>query len=331
MAIAIVTVVGLSGAVTINIAPDSLNVFNTTGNYITAYIEPTEYSDDFSNADLTRDNWIVLDGDWVVQDGQYVGKGGPAPADNRDISLAGVMMSAIVAPDFTMSVKVTNVAYGYWMECACIPFRYVDNNHLAMLVFFQKAGNYVIQLQISDDAHWHVLGTYPLADPNAQHEVVICAEGPSYTVMLDGALAISATFVAGVDCPLVHLGGKLGLQAYAQATASFDDFVLTEIFDVSSVDVSTVKLWRSYTDGSGDHLDLITLALSEPTSVGDYDSDGVPDVMVKFDRATVAQYLRDNGILTGEVDLVITGETTNGSDFSGGDSVKVISKGKLKL
>lgn len=82
-------------------------------------------------------------------------------------------------------------------------------------------------------------------------------------------------------------------------------------FDVNKIDISSIKL-----------NDLVP-ALSKPTSVGDYDADGTPDLMVKFDRNKVQSILT-----TGEkVPIIITGKVLHDSsylDFKGNDTIRVI-------
>lgn len=85
---------------------------------------------------------------------------------------------------------------------------------------------------------------------------------------------------------------------------------LPEDYDVSDIDTSTVKL--NYED-----FDEISAEL-HPTEVGDHDTDGIPDLMVKFDRQELIAILS-----VGEAKLTITGEV-NGSPFEGTDTINVI-------
>ena len=58
---------------------------------------------------------------------------------------------------------------------------------------------------------------------------------------------------------------------------------------VASIDVGTLKL------------NNVVSAESRPTGIGDYDDDGVPDLMIKFDRSAVQDLLVDE-----EIRLVVT-------------------------
>lgn len=87
---------------------------------------------------------------------------------------------------------------------------------------------------------------------------------------------------------------------------------LPEGYNVSDINVSTILL-----------NDAISAELS-PMEIGDYDNDGVPDIMVKFDRANVEELIH---VPTEIVELTLTG-TVSGIPFEGGDTIKVIKKGK---
>ena len=64
-------------------------------------------------------------------------------------------------------------------------------------------------------------------------------------------------------------------------------------------------------------------AETSPTEIGDCDSDGIPDLMVKFDRASVYQMLSP-----GFIQLTVTGSLTTGLSLEGTELVRVIDKGK---
>ena len=83
-------------------------------------------------------------------------------------------------------------------------------------------------------------------------------------------------------------------------------------FNVNQIDVSTVRL-----EVAGNKVYAQTM----PTSVGNYDSDGIPDGMVKFDRQQVISAI---GGESGYIQMTITGQLTNGYKFAGDDTVKVI-------
>lgn len=86
---------------------------------------------------------------------------------------------------------------------------------------------------------------------------------------------------------------------------------LPQGYDVADIDVSTIKLNDSVS------------AELKPTSIGDYDNDGIPDLMVKFDMSAVQKILQpgDNGI-------TVTGELNDGTPFEDFDTIRVINPGK---
>lgn len=111
---------------------------------------------------------------------------------------------------------------------------------------------------------------------------------------------IGATIPATVDIypdqlTLKPIGGSI--TAYIE---------LPEGYDVNNVDIATVKL------------NCKVQAKSKPTKVGDYDIDGIPDLMVKFDRKEVTALL-----ILGENTLTITGEIS-GEIFEGSDTITAI-------
>ncbi len=85
---------------------------------------------------------------------------------------------------------------------------------------------------------------------------------------------------------------------------------LPEGFDVSAIDVSTIKL------------NDVVSALSRPTAIEDHDEDGVPDLMVKFDCAQVAKVLE-----AGRQVVTLTGRLAGGTLFAGIDTIRVIGSG----
>lgn len=95
----------------------------------------------------------------------------------------------------------------------------------------------------------------------------------------------------------------------------------------------------AYIELAGDHevadIDVFTIWLEDlipaelrPTEIGDYDTDGIPDLMVKFDRQVVLDYLAGMGVNDGDhVELTLTGEVGE-TPFEGSDTITVISMGK---
>ena len=89
---------------------------------------------------------------------------------------------------------------------------------------------------------------------------------------------------------------------------------LPEDYDVEDIDVSSIKL-----NGQ-------VPAESRPTGVGDYDDDGIAELMVKFDRSAIQEILEAGD----EVEITVTGELNDDTKFEGSDTIRVISKGGKK-
>ena len=88
---------------------------------------------------------------------------------------------------------------------------------------------------------------------------------------------------------------------------------LPDDYDVNNIDVSTVMLEDQ------------VQAEVRPTEIGDYDNDGIADLMVKFDRQELISLLE-----VGDAELKVAGELYDGTPFEGSDTIRVIDKGKGK-
>jgi len=94
---------------------------------------------------------------------------------------------------------------------------------------------------------------------------------------------------------------------------------LSDGFDVNDIDVGSIKLT---VDGEEFSIDP-----EAPTEIGDYDSDGVPDLMVKFDRSGVIDkvgtidFENTDGKFY-DLPTTITG-TADGIPFEGTDTIRV--------
>jgi len=98
---------------------------------------------------------------------------------------------------------------------------------------------------------------------------------------------------------------------------------LPEGYDVASINVSSIML-----------NDTIP-AEPRPVTIGDYDNDTIPDLMVKFDRDEVISYILANADMTQLIEkrfmivtLTITGNLNDGTQFQGSDTIKIIYKPK---
>ena len=89
-------------------------------------------------------------------------------------------------------------------------------------------------------------------------------------------------------------------------------------YDVSDIDRTTILL--------NDTIPVDPFWIDKPLEsvVGDYDDDGIPDLMFKFSRTEVSEYIHYvKGITYGDVTLTITGELYDGSLFEGSDVIRI--------
>jgi parallel beta-helix repeat protein len=95
---------------------------------------------------------------------------------------------------------------------------------------------------------------------------------------------------------------------------------LPEGYNVSDINPTTLVLNNT-----------IRIDLEAPSEIGDYDNDTIPDLMVKFDRATVCNFILSKGIKYGNVTLMLSGKLYDGTLFEGYDSVRVRMPGDLNM
>jgi len=91
---------------------------------------------------------------------------------------------------------------------------------------------------------------------------------------------------------------------------------LPEGFDLEDIDVSTISLNES-----------INAIQNAPTTMGDYDDDGIPDLMVKFDRSEAEEMIRCSLASTEKFEtttLTIRGSLIDGTRFRGSDGIKIV-------
>lgn len=116
-------------------------------------------------------------------------------------------------------------------------------------------------------------------------------------------------FILQTDTVIDFDPDTLNLRSKGKVVTAYIE--LPEGFDVSQIDIASILL-----------NDLVP-ALTKPTAIGDYDKDGIPDLMVKFERNKVQQIL-----YSGEkVLVIITGKVFHNEkylDFKGDDEIKVI-------
>jgi len=91
---------------------------------------------------------------------------------------------------------------------------------------------------------------------------------------------------------------------------------LPEGYNVSDINVSSIMLNGTIP------------AESRPVSIGDYDNDTIPDLMIKFSRSQVISFILPNAGITegkfGNAILTVTGKLNDGTPFEGSNTIKII-------
>jgi parallel beta-helix repeat protein len=110
----------------------------------------------------------------------------------------------------------------------------------------------------------------------------------------------------------------LNLKSKGKWVTAYIEF--PEGYNVSDIDVSSILL-----NGT------IPVDMNAPTAIGDYDGDGVPDLMVKFNRTAVCEFILSKGIKLGNVTLTVSGKLRDGTEFEGCDTIRVRMPGDLNM
>ncbi len=91
-------------------------------------------------------------------------------------------------------------------------------------------------------------------------------------------------------------------------------------YDVNNINIASIQI-------SVINNNQITPIYAElhPTEIGDYDNDGIPDLMVKFNRQEVQKYINKD---TGSLTITVEGKLDDGSSFAGTDNIRTVQNQK---
>jgi len=109
----------------------------------------------------------------------------------------------------------------------------------------------------------------------------------------------------------------LNLGNMARYVTAFIEF--PEGYNLSDVNASSVMMNNT-----------VSVA-PETTSIGDYDNNTIPDLMVEFNRTAVSEFILSEGLTTGNVTLTVTGKLNNGNPFQGGAVIRVRMPGDVDV
>jgi len=179
-----------------------------------------------------------------------------------------------------------------------------------ILVIFPMVNSTSIRVKIDND--WLTPPPFPVINTNGTHYFIyfeFTLSTHSITIQFAPPPIVNAT--TDIDPDTLNLCSKGNwITGYIE---------LPEGYDVNDINVSTVVL-----------NDTVPAEL-HPTEVGDYDNDTVPDLMVKFNRIQVAEYILSKGIMTGNVTLTISGYLIDGTMFEGSDIIRVRMPGDINI
>ena len=138
-----------------------------------------------------------------------------------------------------------------------------------------------------------------------------CAN-PDEHVGYDSIIFTSVAITATVDID----PDTLNLASKGKWITAYIEF--PEGYNVEDIDCSTIRLEDTVPAAScGRPLESV---------IGDYDEDGISDLMVKFDRLSIQELLEP----AEDVELTISGALNDSTPFEGSDTIRVIDKGGKK-
>jgi len=176
-------------------------------------------------------------------------------------------------------------------------------------------------LEVSRDGKYLVTGAGMIIDVDTMDVIARVSTGiGSYQVSMspDGRRAYITNFnseyvtvIEGFPVPLVIAADldiepdTLNLRSKGKWVTAYVE--LPDRYNISDIDISTIML-----------NDTVSVDSEAPAGIGDYDEDGILDLMVKFDRQEVVALFS-----VGEATLTITGEVDH-TPFEGSDTIRVI-------
>ena len=175
-----------------------------------------------------------------------------------------------------------------------------------IIIPYRKIGNYLISVVPEPDAL--PTDTYTL-EVSVEDTTITLAEDVQISDIRDQPYMIRSTeegIIQIIPAMIDFDPDVLNLQSEGKWVTTYIE--LPEGYDASNITVSTVML--------NDQVQ----AEMKPTEIGDYDDDGIADLMVKFDWSAVQEILE----VGDEVEITVTGELTDGTPFGGSDMIRVI-------
>ena len=209
-------------------------------------------------------------------------------------------------------------------------------------VFARNEGNESVTLSIAT-SNWNPPKAADFVNLTWNYTGEIIEE--SYVLPVNLSLHVDVSIkrisVIAFDAILVATGSQVLMHACIISMVVFVEYpTWTLDIDPDVLNLKSKGRWITcYVEVSGGYnlsdIDRTTIWLNGTISVdpfwvdkplesviGDYDNDTVPDLMVKFNRAAVIEYLLNQNKTHGNVTLTVTGELYDGTLFEGSDMIR---------
>jgi len=211
------------------------------------------------------------------------------------------------------------------------------------VIFFKGKNVY----KLSKDGTAIFIGTLPLADLFGLKSLLEGGRVTERSSTKTAWLASGDINNDGFDELLFHeiIDGQFYLTVVTIRTITPPSPIITATIDVvpNALNLKSRGKWiTAYIELPGNYsvrdINVSTIILNDtipaelkPTAIGDYDNDTVPDLMVKFNRQQVIEYIMSNVDLERlyeerfmTITLTITGKLNDGTPFQGSDNIKII-------
>ncbi len=286
------------------------------------------YDWDFGDGTILSEINPVAAHDYAVE-GSYLVK--LTVVDNdalNDTDTASITVSSAIEHD----IKITNVT--------AFPTEVTIGDSLSINVDLENEGDMSETFNVTSYYDTTVIETKTVTDLASHSEVRLnftwntlgVSEG-NYTIKAVASAVAGETdtddnsYIDGTVSVTFALIGKasvdldpdtLNLKSHGRWVSCYIE--LPEGYDVDDVDRATILLNGTIP------VDPFWVDKPLESVVGDHDSDTILDLMVKFNRMSVSDYLLDHNVAFGNVTLTLTMQLYDGTPFEGSDTIKVLPK-----
>jgi DNA-binding beta-propeller fold protein YncE len=191
--------------------------------------------------------------------------------------------------------------YPSGIACDEFGYLYVCDQHNARIQKLTRDGVFI--------AKWNSYGWFIAVDVDGY---VYCSEGGAHKIGKYGILPIDAIVVLDPDV--------LNLESQGEWVTCYVE--LPDGYSVDDIELASVAL------RAVDNEPVEPPIYGEgPTAIGDYNYNGIPDLMVKFDRQNLIDVLEGLVVPPADAELTVIGDLLDNTQFEGSDIVQIISPG----